>query len=271
MNPVISPISFSFQETHQFRVTVIDNEPWFCLKDICSVLDIKNISQLSAQLDQKGICKTYTPTNGGNQHLVYVSERNLYRAIFRSNKPEARQFQDWVYDEVLPSIRKTGKYEVAPAKPKPRALPRKLAKDNISRMPFINLHSETPHWAIPSVGGYFRGYEVGEAMAYLFLKFLNENRVPAEVGFKYYTDIMFSLFHRYELEGGHAAEVERSEAEGFTSIRGQLAGFMNTTSKWLIVAANGMDNEARRFTEAQLLEKTNAALGSGVKALQFRA
>ncbi|GKX40026.1 hypothetical protein SOASR014_37650 [Pectobacterium carotovorum subsp. carotovorum] len=153
---------------------------------------------------------------------------------------------------------------------KPRALPRKLAKDNISRMPFINLHSETPHWAIPSVGGYFRGYEVGEAMAYLFLKFLNENRVPAEVGFKYYTDIMFSLFHRYELEGGHAAEVERSETEGFTSIRGQLAGFMNTTSKWLIVAANGMDNEARRFTEAQLLEKTNAALGSGVKALQFR-
>lgn len=110
----IQPIAFSFHETHDVRIQMIANEPWFCLKDVCEVLDIKNASQLAAQLDEKGICKTYTPTKGGKQQLVYVNEPNLYRVIFRSNKAEAKQFQDWVFNEVLPTIRKTGRYEKQP-------------------------------------------------------------------------------------------------------------------------------------------------------------
>ncbi|AXD42568.1 hypothetical protein FPT84_09350 [Salmonella enterica] len=110
----IQPITFSFHEAHDVRIQMIDGEPWFCLKDVCEVLDIKNVSQLSAQLDEKGICKTYTPTKGGKQQLVYVSEPNLYRVIFRSNKPEAKQFQDWVFNDVLPAIRKTGRYQKQP-------------------------------------------------------------------------------------------------------------------------------------------------------------
>lgn len=110
----IQPIAFSFHETHDVRIQMIANEPWFCLKDVCEVLDIKNASQLAAQLDEKGICKIYTPTKGGKQQLVYVNEPNLYRVIFRSNKPEAKQFQDWVFNEVLPTIRKTGRYEKQP-------------------------------------------------------------------------------------------------------------------------------------------------------------
>ncbi|EBX8372638.1 TPA: BRO family protein [Salmonella enterica] len=110
----IKPIAFSFHETHDVRIQMIDGEPWFCLKDVCEVLDIKNVSQLSSQLDEKGICKTYTPTKGGKQQLVYVNEPNLYRVIFRSNKPEAKQFQDWVFNDVLPTIRKTGRYQKQP-------------------------------------------------------------------------------------------------------------------------------------------------------------
>ncbi|WP_052038182.1 BRO-N domain-containing protein [Pectobacterium odoriferum] len=106
-----TPVAFSFQESHEVRIQVIGDEPWFCLKDVCSVLEIKNASQLAGQLDEKGICKTYTPTKGGKQQLVYVNEPNLYRVIFRSNKPEARQFQDWVFNDVLPSIRKKGNYQ----------------------------------------------------------------------------------------------------------------------------------------------------------------
>ncbi|HGJ5855635.1 Bro-N domain-containing protein, partial [Arsenophonus nasoniae] len=117
-------ISFSFQETHDVRIKIINFEPWFCLKDICSILEIKNVSQLAAQLDEKGICKTYTPTIGGNQLLVYVNEPNLYRVIFRSNKPEAKQFQDWVFNEVLPSIRKTGRYDRHQPQPQTKAVER---------------------------------------------------------------------------------------------------------------------------------------------------
>ncbi len=52
----------------------------------------------------------HIPTNGGTQKLNFINEPNLYRIIFRSNKNEAFNFQNWVFAEVLPTIRKTGSY-----------------------------------------------------------------------------------------------------------------------------------------------------------------
>lgn len=110
--------TFTFHEYHNVRVQVIYGEPWFCLPDVCNILDIQNSRQIvQKQLDQKGVCKIYTLTNGGNQQLTFINEPNLYRVIFRSNKPEAKQFQDWVFNEVLPSIRKTGGYHTAQTPP----------------------------------------------------------------------------------------------------------------------------------------------------------
>lgn len=105
--------TFTFHESHNVRVQLIDGEPWFCLRDVCSVLDLDNRSANKFGLDLKGMEKFSTPSNGGTQSLNYVNEPNLYRVIFRSNKVEARKFQDWVFNDVLPTIRKTGKY-VAP-------------------------------------------------------------------------------------------------------------------------------------------------------------
>lgn len=111
----IQPVAFSFHETHDVRIQLIAGEPWFCLKDVCEILGIANPRDLMAkQLDKQGVDKIYTLTDGGKQQLVYVNEPNLYRVIFRSNKPEAKQFQDWVFNEVLPAIRKTGRYEKQP-------------------------------------------------------------------------------------------------------------------------------------------------------------
>lgn len=108
---MINQISvFQFQASCDVRVQLINKEPFFCLKDVCLSLGIKNTSQLASQLDVKGISKTYTPTKGGKQELIFVNEPNLYRVIFRSNKKEAIDFQNWVFEEVLPSIRKTGGY-----------------------------------------------------------------------------------------------------------------------------------------------------------------
>lgn len=108
---------FYFQDSSSVRVQVTDGEPWFCLSDVAKILDIKNTSQLAGQLDQRGISKIYTPSISGIQQQLFVNEPNLYRAIFRSNKSEARQFQDWVFNDVLPSIRKTGRYEHPVCKP----------------------------------------------------------------------------------------------------------------------------------------------------------
>lgn len=106
MNPSI----FNFNE-HGVRI-VLDgnNEPLFCLTDVCNVLSVSRTSRLLRELDSKGMADCHILTNGGTQKLKFINEPNLYRIIFRSNKKEALSFQNWVFSEVLPSIRKTGSY-----------------------------------------------------------------------------------------------------------------------------------------------------------------
>lgn len=104
---------FKNEQFGEVRVAGTCDEPLFCLADICRVLEIKNVSDCKSRLDQKGIVLTDTPTSGGIQQLVFINEKNLYRVIMRSDKPQAEPFQDWVCGEVLPSIRKTGQYSLA--------------------------------------------------------------------------------------------------------------------------------------------------------------
>lgn len=101
---------FSSERFGDIRTAGTSEEPLFCLADVCRVLEIKNVSDCKSRLNAKGIVLTDTPTNGGNQQLVYINEQNLYKVIMRSDKPQAEPFQDWVCGEVLPSIRKTGGY-----------------------------------------------------------------------------------------------------------------------------------------------------------------
>jgi len=54
----------------------------------------------------------YIRSSGQQREVTFIDEPNLYRVIFRSNKKEAIQFQNWIFEEVLPSIRKTGSYSV---------------------------------------------------------------------------------------------------------------------------------------------------------------
>ena len=102
-------------ENFEIRVAVDENnEPLFCLSDVCKILDIANSRDAKTRLDLKGVATTDTLTNGGMQKLDFINEPNLYRLIFQSRKPEAEVFQEWVFAEVLPSIRKTGSYTQKP-------------------------------------------------------------------------------------------------------------------------------------------------------------
>jgi prophage antirepressor-like protein len=104
---------FAFAD-HQVRVILIDDRPWFVAVDICKVLDLENSSRAIARLKdyEKGV--TTILTRGGKQDVAIISESGLYRLILTSRKPQAEPFQDWVCQEVLPQIRKTGKYEPQP-------------------------------------------------------------------------------------------------------------------------------------------------------------
>lgn len=108
MKTVLSTFNF-----HSFpvRINVVDQEPFFCLLDVATVLGLGNRSVSKFKFNPKGVEKFSTPSNGGDQEMIFINEPNLYRVIFRSNKPEAEKFQNWVFEEVLPQIRKTGKYE----------------------------------------------------------------------------------------------------------------------------------------------------------------
>ncbi|HHL2859228.1 TPA: Bro-N domain-containing protein [Citrobacter freundii] len=134
MKPAV--LDFSFDGRRDVRVQVINGEPWFCLKDVCEVLTIVNHRRVAAEiLDAKGVRKTDTPTNGGQQQLHFINEQNLYRIIFRSNKPEARRFQDWVFNIVLPTVRKTGRYELYPDTPKESGEP--LSRQEYDQLVFL--------------------------------------------------------------------------------------------------------------------------------------
>lgn len=104
---------FQNPEFGELRTAERNGETWFCLADICEPLGLE-AKKVRVRLKQEGVVLADTPTNGGVQSMLFVNEGNLYRAIFQSRKPEAERFTDWVTEEVLPSIRKTGGYTAKP-------------------------------------------------------------------------------------------------------------------------------------------------------------
>lgn len=114
---------FSNPQFGEIRITISDdNKPMFCLADVCKALELTNPAMVKSRLSAKGISNTDTLTAGGVQSMTYINEANLYKCIFQSRKPEAEKFQDWVYEEVLPTIRKTGGYIVAKADDTPEMI-----------------------------------------------------------------------------------------------------------------------------------------------------
>lgn len=105
---------FDSPQFGQLRTHVDEGgQVWFCLNDVAASLELTNPRMLMERLPQKGVSTIYTPTPGGSQPMTYVNEPNLYRCIFQSRKEAAGKYQDWVFEEVLPAIHRTGGYIAA--------------------------------------------------------------------------------------------------------------------------------------------------------------
>ena len=99
-----------YEQFGQIRITMSENnEPLFCLADVCRVLDLIP-SKVAQRLDKDVLSKYPLETAGGIQQTNFVDEDGLYDVILDSRKPEAKKFRKWVTSEVLPSIRKHGIY-----------------------------------------------------------------------------------------------------------------------------------------------------------------
>ena len=105
---------FSFsQEKLPIRAQIINGEPWFVAKDVCDILKYANHRDaIKKHCKEKGVAFCDTLTDGGVQSLKYINEGNLYRLIINCTLPMADAFESWIFDEVLPSIRKKGYYGV---------------------------------------------------------------------------------------------------------------------------------------------------------------
>lgn len=88
-----------------------NGEVWFVAKDVCDILEIDDASSALRRIDpdERGTDSILTPS--GPQEMLIVNESGLYALVLGSRKPEAKAFRRWITQEVLPQIRRTGKYD----------------------------------------------------------------------------------------------------------------------------------------------------------------
>ena len=134
MNNENNKVSLFENDTLGSLRTTIDDygRPVFCLKDACTILDIKNPSDAKKRLKSSGVIRiTKLDSNGKFNNYLYVTESNLYKLIFQSRKEEAQQFVDWVTEVILPQIRKYGRYDL-----------KSITENNETAMAFLESYNE---------------------------------------------------------------------------------------------------------------------------------
>ena len=95
---------------NEVRTIQIDGEPWWVLRDVCDVLELKDTNKVAERLCDDELTRIKFVSGGQTREMYAVNESGLYAAIIRSDKPEAQEFRRWITHEVLPSIRKHGAY-----------------------------------------------------------------------------------------------------------------------------------------------------------------
>lgn len=119
----------------KIRTVQVEDQLWFVAADITAVLGYGGgarnaVSRLPERM--RGVEEINTP--GGTQRMTVISEPGVYRLAMRSNVEGALAFQDWVAEEVVPSLRKTGRYEAQPAVPQTYADALQLAADQARQL-----------------------------------------------------------------------------------------------------------------------------------------
>lgn len=100
---------FKNENFGEVRSLIIDNEPWFVASDVCKALNIKNATDTLKRLDDDERARFNLGRQG---EANIINEYGLYNLVLASRKPEAKQFKRWITHEVIPSIRKTGRYQL---------------------------------------------------------------------------------------------------------------------------------------------------------------
>lgn len=99
--------TFTYRDC-KIRVVRVDGAPWFVARDLAKALDYRSASQFVRGVKAKYKQLLPVATAGGEQMMTAVNEAGLYLAALRAKTDRAEPFQEWVVDEMIPAIRRTG-------------------------------------------------------------------------------------------------------------------------------------------------------------------
>ena len=136
---------FEKEEFGKVRVVMQDEDPWFVASDVAKALGYEKPNNAVNEHCKKMNKITLDPNLGGRVatvstppiQAIIIPESDVYRLVMRSNLPRAVEFQDWICEEVIPSIRKTGGYLIAKPDDTPEAILARavlVAQDTIRRI-----------------------------------------------------------------------------------------------------------------------------------------
>lgn len=124
---------FNSEEFGDIRTVMIDGEPWFVGKDIAVALGYespRSVVPKKVDAEDRGVAEMETPS--GKQEMTIINESGLYALIFGSKLESAKKFKHWVTSEVLPTLRKTGSYEMT--KKHKQSTPKRPALSSVNMM-----------------------------------------------------------------------------------------------------------------------------------------
>lgn len=136
--PKIGVYSFN---AYPLTVFGTKDNPLFQAKAIIDYLGIGNVTDVMNRLDDDEKLSSIVSKSGQRREMKFVNESGLYHLIFQSRKPEARKFRKWVTSELLPTLRKTGRYELGRSH---RALPREKSSE------MAGFFEELTRWTTPA-------------------------------------------------------------------------------------------------------------------------
>ena len=137
---------FAHPEFEKVRIITRSGEPWFVASDVAKALGYEKPNNAINDHCKK-VSKFSYPESRQLQPYNIIPEMDVYRLIMRSNLPSAERFQDWVVEDVLPSIRKTGRYAIEPSTLTPfiqiKVLP-KARRDQLNELTLAKLTHVPP-------------------------------------------------------------------------------------------------------------------------------
>lgn len=100
------------KDSFTIQTIIIDNKPWFLAREVCDILELSDTNKACSKLDVDEKTTRNLFVSGQNRDVILINESGLYTLIIRSSKPKAKEFRKWVTNEVIPTIRETGGYNL---------------------------------------------------------------------------------------------------------------------------------------------------------------